>query len=361
MIKRVLLALAALALCLPGARADFAFTLGTGPTAFSFTSTTGGTALCAAASTHCFASVPINTAGAQLFTSGNPGVVSATGLTQNQPTSGQTGSLVMGAVTTGAPSYSNANTSNLSLTTGGDLRTVFSNATIAVTNAGTFAVQSATTLGAETTKVIGTVRNVGNVGGVLDAIGQNVAAPANWLQGGCQFNTSPTTITSTNGSPLQCDNGGKLLVAANIAQVNGTTVLVNTGATGTGSPRVTVATDQATNAGAALVKGGIGVVNGGSRYQHVAASQTAAVLQSSTGATGDYLSHCVVYPGTTGAGSVTVYDNTNSAANNVIEFVTGTLSNLAPISIPVGAISRNGAWKIDTGANETVVCYGSFS
>src|SRR5712671_5280679 len=36
------------------------------------------------------------------------------------------------------------------------------------------------TLNAETTKVIGTVRNVGNVGGVFDAIGQNVAAPANW-------------------------------------------------------------------------------------------------------------------------------------------------------------------------------------
>jgi hypothetical protein len=109
------------------------------------------------------------------------------------------------------------------------------------------------------------------------------------------------------------------------------------------------------------IKGSISTVNGGSTYQHVAASQTAAVLQTSTGATGDYLSHCVIYPSTTAAGSVTVFDNANAAATNVIEFVTGTLSNLAPISIPVGAVSTAGAWKVTTGANETVVCYGKFS
>ncbi len=104
-----------------------------------------------------------------------------------------------------------------------------------------------------------------------------------------------------------------------------------------------------------------GVTNGAHTYQHVAASQTAAVLQTSTGAIGDYLSHCVIYPSTTAAGSVTVFDNANAAATNVIEFATGTLSNLAPIAIPVGAVSTAGAWKVTTGANETVVCYGKFS
>lgn len=149
--------------------------------------------------------------------------------------------------------------------------------------------------------------------------------------------------------------------SVNVSQVNGVTTLTGTGATGTGAQRVTVSTDQATNAGAALVKGGVGTVNGGSTYQHVAASQTGAVLQTSTGAIGDYLSHCVIYPVTTAAGSVTVFDNTNAAATNVIEFATGTLSNLAPIAIPVGAVSTAGAWKVTTGANETVVCYGKFS
>jgi len=78
---------------------------------------------------------------------------------------------------------------------------------------------------------IWTTRTVGNAGGIMDAVGQNVAAPANWLQTGCQFNTSPTTITSTNGSPLECDNAGNLLVKAlqsgtwNITNISGTVSL----------------------------------------------------------------------------------------------------------------------------------------
>ena len=147
------------------------------------------------------------------------------------------------------------------------------------------------------------------------------------------------------------------MVSSNTAQVNGVTTLTGTGATGTGAQRVTVATDQATNAGAALVKGGVGVANGGNYYVTVAASQTAQVLQSSTGATGDYLSHCILQPTTTAAGTMTILDN----ATVIFTFTTGTLSNLASISIPIGAVSRSGAWKVTTGASETVTCFGSFS
>jgi hypothetical protein len=168
-------------------------------------------------------------------------------------------------------------------------------------------------------------------------------------------------FNGTTWDRLQVDASKFLKVYSNTAQVNGVTVLTGTGATGTGAQRVTVSTDQATNAGAALVKGGVGVVNGGSTYQHVAASQTATVLQTSTGAAGDYLSHCVIYPATTGAGSVHVFDNTDAAGTLVIEFATGTLSNLSPIPLPVGAVSTAGAWKVTTGANETVVCFGKFS
>jgi hypothetical protein len=155
------------------------------------------------------------------------------------------------------------------------------------------------TLSAETTKNIGTIRVTGNVGGVLDAIGQNVAAPANWLQAGCQFQTTPTTITPGNGSPCQMDNAGNLLVKVNapvvglaqasttsgqtgslvmgavttaapsyttaqtdplsltttgalrqdIASVNSVAILTGTGAVGTGAQRVAVGTDTATIAG----------------------------------------------------------------------------------------------------------------
>ena len=151
--------------------------------------------------------------------------------------------------------------------------------------------------------------------------------------------------------------------SVNTAQVNGVAVLTGTGATGTGAQRVTVSTDQATNAGAALVKGGVGVVSGGSTYQAVAASQTATVLQTSTGAIGDYLSHCTIYPTSTSPGVVTVFDNTNAAATSAILFPGGasSLSNLVPFTVPVGAVSVSGAWKVTTGTAVSVVCYGKFS
>lgn len=57
------------------------------------------------------------------------------GVAQGSTTSGQLGSLTQAAVTTGAPTYTTAQTSPLSLTTAGDLRIVFSNTTIAATQA----------------------------------------------------------------------------------------------------------------------------------------------------------------------------------------------------------------------------------
>lgn len=149
--------------------------------------------------------------------------------------------------------------------------------------------------------------------------------------------------------------------SVNTSQVNGVTVLTGTGATGTGAQRVTVSTDQATNAGAALVKGGVGVVNGGSIGNTIAASQTAQVMSATqgggTGATGDYISHCLIQPTTTAAGTVTVLDN----ATVMYTFTTGTLSNLATIPVPLGMVSVSGAWKVTTGANEIVTCVGKFS
>lgn len=60
-----------------------------------------------------------------------------------------------------------------------------------------------------------TNRIVGNGGAVLDAAGQNVAAPANWLAHGCVFFTSPTTITTGNGTYLNCDASSNLLTRMN--------------------------------------------------------------------------------------------------------------------------------------------------
>jgi hypothetical protein len=198
----------------------------------------------------------------------------------------------------------------------------------------------------------------------VQGIGLAIGSTTSGQTGSLVFCGNTTSLTGgSNGTsnPLDCTPAGALRM--DTSTIAGTTVLTGTGAQGAGAQRVTVATDQATNAGAALVKGGVGVVNGGSRYQAVAASQTAVVLQSSTGAAGDYLSHCDIYPTSTSPGVVTVFDGSNTAANSAILFAGGgtSLSNLAPIPVPVGAISRNGAWEVTTGASVSVVCYGSFS
>lgn len=197
-----------------------------------------------------------------------------------------------------------------------------------------------------------------NVGGNLTGFAPGTAGTASTQVVTVQGVSSMTKLLVTPDSVALPANQ-----SVNVSQVNGVTTLTGTGATGTGAQRVTVSTDQATNAGAALVKGGVGVVNGGSFYQAVAASQTATVLQASTGATGDYLSHCVLYPTSTSPGVVTVFDNTNAAGTSAILFPGGStsLSNLAPISIPVGAVSTAGAWKVTTGSAISVVCYGKFS
>jgi hypothetical protein len=114
---------------------------------------------------------------------------------------------------------------------------------------------------------IGKVDILGNRGAILDFAGQNAAAPANSLLTGCEFNTSPTAITSGSASPIQCDNAGDTLVkvntalpsggntigavtqasgpwTSNVTQFGGTNISTGTGAGGVGIPRVTISNDS---------------------------------------------------------------------------------------------------------------------
>jgi hypothetical protein len=89
-------------------------------------------------------------------------------------------------------------------------------------------------------------------------------------------------------------------------------------------------------------------------YEHVAASQTAQVL-GTTGATGDYLHRLVITVGTAATSTVSLLDNTTShvlvAANTAI----------GVYSIEINTFSKNGAWKITTGAGAEVVAVGNFT
>lgn len=91
-------------------------------------------------------------------------------------------------------------------------------------------------------------------------------------------------------------------------------------------------------------------------YETVAASQTDQIL-GTVGGAGDYLSHIVIQPATTGAGTVTVKDGTTV----IYTFTTGTLADLSSKTVPFGAKSVNGAWKITTGTNVAVLAFGTFT
>jgi uncharacterized phage-associated protein len=80
---------------------------------------------------------------------------------------------------------------------------------------------------------------VGNAGAVFDAAGQNVASPANELLIGGQFNTTPTTITSGNMSPLQLDSSGNLLVNIKAGAGSGGTAAADNSAFTAGTTNVT--------------------------------------------------------------------------------------------------------------------------
>jgi hypothetical protein len=193
----------------------------------------------------------------------------------------------------------------------------------------------------------------------------SVSAMSVWKQ----ISKSAQAIVTALGAPMQATGGTVGLVAGSaivgkvdvdqttpgttngvaLVGVNGATALAGAGATGTGSVRVTAAQDQTTSAGATP----------GRTYQTVAASQTAQVLQTSTGAIGDYLGSCLITPSSTSPGVVTALDNAVSIP--LFSGGASSLSNLVPFSVYVNAVSVSGAWKITTGASVTVVCTGKFS
>ncbi len=93
-------------------------------------------------------------------------------------------------------------------------------------------------------------------------------------------------------------------------------------------------------------------------YHTVAASATAHVL-GAPGATGDYIAGLLVVPATTSPGNVILLDD--AASRTVFTGGASSVSNLVPFFIPCGFKSLNGAWKVTTGANVSVIASGNFS
>ena len=279
--------------------ADVLVTAGSGTTVFDFVCFT---------TKHCPTAVLTNSAGAEIATASAPVRIDPTGTTPQPVT--MTSTTITGTVAAtesgtwtvqpgntanttpwlvNANAGTNLNTSALALETGGNLASAKAGTDRLISSATNIAAGSAlattsfvtgsrylstpptftngqegafqidangrqlvtanATLGAETTKVIGTVRNLGNAGAITDFAGQNAASPANsWLMGG-QFNTTPTTITTGNASPLQLDNAGNLLVNIKAGAGSGGTALADKSAW-------TVSTTNLTPIGGEFTTGG---------------------------------------------------------------------------------------------------------
>lgn len=325
------------------ALANFTITQGSGLAIFSIDSgtTPAGTGNCAAATTECTASIPIDKSGTPLFATGNAGLVTGTGGTFPATQSGSWTATVTQATGTNLHMVCDSGCSG-SGGTSSNFGSAFPSAgtAIGLTNGTNMVAWSATS----------------NYGTAPSAI----AVPAVNA-----YVTNGTTAIGNNADGVTVSTGGNSPVIAYLESYNGTSfdrvkstsgalwALLQAGSAIVGKVGVDQTTFGTTN----------GVVSAAVNYQAVAASQTATVLQTSTGATGDYLSHCTIYPASTSPGAVTVFDSTNTAANSAVLFAGGasSASNLVPFAVPVGAKSVNGAWKVTTGASVSVVCEGKFS
>lgn len=167
--------------------------------------------------------------------------VSGLEVAQNSTTSGQSGPIVQGATTTAAPSYTTAKTNPLSLTTAGALRVDGSAVTQPVS--GTFYQATQPVSIATAPVLVAGSAIIGKVGidqttpGTTNGVQVNAALPAGSAVIG-KVSIDQTTPGTTNLVALAANQ------SVNVAQINAVTPLMGNGATGTGSQRVTIASDN---------------------------------------------------------------------------------------------------------------------
>lgn len=94
-------------------------------------------------------------------------------------------------------------------------------------------------------------------------------------------------------------------------------------------------------------------------YESILAGVTSQPV-GPTGAKGDYLAGLLVIPATTSPGVVTIQDGSNTAIT-VFAGGASSVSSLVPFFVPVNASSGNGAWKVTTGSDVSVIASGYFT
>jgi len=92
-------------------------------------------------------------------------------------------------------------------------------------------------------------------------------------------------------------------------------------------------------------------------YETVAASQSDQVL-GITGGKGDLLHRLVITVATASTAAVSIKDGTGSAIS-IMPNSPGDGKGV--FSVEINAASKNGAWKVTTGAGSTVLAVGQFT
>lgn len=320
----------------------------------------------------------------------NVNVKTATGLAQGSTTSGQSGSLVMCAVTTSAPTYTTAQTSPLSCDTSGNLRIsgggggggavtmasgavasgAYSSGSIA---SGAFA-SGAVSSGAYASGSLasGAVVDITNLS---TPIAPNTATATKGILNAGQYNSTQATFTNGQQGALQISSRGAQYVAVgadgfnvtnagtfavqiaanssvNVAQINGVTPLMGNGATGTGSQRVTIANDSSAiggkgegATGATVPTGAVlaGAQSGANMVALIQASASAAInvstatttqLVALSGSTKIYVTSYDVIAG--GTGNITFVYGTGSSCGTGTTSLTGAYNLTAQAGIAKG-------------------------
>jgi hypothetical protein len=166
--------------------------------------------------------------------------VSGLQVSQGSTTSGEKGSLIQGAVTTSSPSYTTAQTSPLSLTTSGALRTDASATTQPVSGTVTANAGSGTfTVSGTVTSNIGTTNGLAldaSVTGLQVSQGSTTSGEKGPLIQGA-VTTSAPAYTTAQTSPLSLTTVGNLRVdGSSVTQPVSGTVTANQGGTWTVQP-----------------------------------------------------------------------------------------------------------------------------
>lgn len=179
---------------------------------------------------------------AVLTVQGNPsgtaipvsGTVTASGVAQASTTSGQTGTLIQGAVTTGLPTYTTAQTDPLSLTTAGQLRTFSYGYRDSQVTAQVATSTAAPGAGGTVATVTPGTAGLWEVSGTVSISGTTVAAnETNNMQlrqtSTAKLTNIPIAVNGVTGAPGAVPFGPLILNLSNVDTVNIIAVNAGTG------------------------------------------------------------------------------------------------------------------------------------